>query len=130
MIVFLTFLNTQGVRVGKLVQNIFTSAKTLALLGLIFVCVFIGRNAAAISDNFGHFWAIRGAQALEPGASFLRGLGPTVTAASDAFGLFAAYGVAQVGRLFSLYASTSMGFTLAELKSLKYLFGLSSAFGT
>src|ERR1700737_170597 len=34
MIVFLTFLNTQGVRIGKLIQNIFTSAKTLALLGL------------------------------------------------------------------------------------------------
>src|SRR5258708_20685890 len=101
MIVFLTFLNTQGVRVGKLVQNIFTSAKTLALLGLIFVCVFIGRNAAAISDNFGHFWAIRGAQALEPGASFLRGLVPTVTAASGAFGLFPAYRVPQVGSLFS-----------------------------
>src|ERR1700687_3457099 len=81
MIVFLTFLNTQGVRLGKLIQNIFTSAKTLSLLGLIFVCVFIGRNAAAISDNFGHLWAIRGAQPLEPGAKFLRGLVPTVTAA-------------------------------------------------
>src|ERR1700737_224861 len=56
MIVFLTFLNTLGVRLGKLIQNVFTSAKTLSLLGLIFVCVFIGRNAAAISDNFGHFW--------------------------------------------------------------------------
>ena len=32
---FLTFLNTQGVRLGKLIQNIFTSAKTLSLLGLI-----------------------------------------------------------------------------------------------
>src|SRR6202007_283710 len=78
LIVFLTFLNTRGVRIGKLIQNIFTSAKTLALLGLIFVCVFIGRNAAAIADNFGHFWAIRGAQTLEPGASFLRSLVPTL----------------------------------------------------
>src|ERR1700739_1100340 len=101
MIVFLTFLNTQGVRRSKLIQNIFTSAKTLSLLGLIFVCVFIGRNAAAIADNFGHFWAIRGAQPLEPGANFLRGLVPTVTAASSAFGLFVAYGGAQVGSLFS-----------------------------
>src|SRR4249920_3843393 len=82
MIVFLTFLNMQGVRLGKLIQNVFTSAKTLSLLGLIFICIFIGRNAAAISDNFGHFWAIRGAQPLEPGANFLRGLVPTVTAAS------------------------------------------------
>src|SRR5450432_2943201 len=48
MIIFLTFLNTLGVQLGKWIQNIFTSAKTLSLLGLIFICVFVGRNAAAI----------------------------------------------------------------------------------
>src|SRR6202022_3673236 len=130
MIAFLTFLNTQGGRVGKLIQNIFTSAKTLALLGLIFVCVFIARNAAAISDNFGHFWVIRGAQPLEPGASFLRGLVPTVTAASSAFGLFVAYGVAQVGSLFSADAWNNIGFTAAEVKNPKRDVALSMAFGT
>src|SRR6202045_2465649 len=130
MIAFLTFLNTQGVRVGKLIQNIFTSAKTLALLGLIFVCVFIARNAAAISDNFGHFWVIRGAQPLEPGASFLRSLVPTVTAASSAFGLFVAYGVAQVGSLFSADAWNNIGFTAAEVKNPKRDVALSMAFGT
>src|SRR6201984_568102 len=57
MIVFITFLNTQGVRLGKLIQNIFTSAKTLSLLGLILIGVFVARNAAAISDNFSHLWA-------------------------------------------------------------------------
>src|ERR1700737_592162 len=91
MIVFLTFLNTRGVRLGKLIQNIFTSAKTLSLLGLIFVCVFIGRNAAAISDNFSHLWAVRGAEPIEPGASFLHGFVPTLSAASGAFGPFVAY---------------------------------------
>ena len=33
MIAFITFLNTRGVQLGKLIQNIFTSAKTLSLLG-------------------------------------------------------------------------------------------------
>src|SRR6266852_6040961 len=130
MIVFLTFLNTQGVRIGKLIQNIFTSARTLALLGLIFICVFIGRNAAASSDNFGHFWAIRGAQPLEPGGGFLRGLAPTVTAASGALGLFVAYGVAQVGSLFSADAWNNIGFTAAEVKNPKRDVALSMAFGT
>src|SRR5258707_1997096 len=130
MIVFLTFLNTRGVRIGKLIQNIFTSAKTLALLGLIFVCVFIGRNAAAISDNFGHFWAVRGAQSLEPGANFLRGLVPTVTAASGAFGLFVALAVAQVGSLFSADAWNNIGFTASEVKNPKRDVALSMAFGT
>src|SRR5467141_77898 len=43
MIVFITFLNTLGVRLGKLIQNVFTSAKTLSLLGLIFLGIFVGR---------------------------------------------------------------------------------------
>src|ERR1700756_2752451 len=130
MIAFITFLNTQGVRLGKLIQNIFTSAKTLSLLGLIFVCIFIGRNSAAISDNFSHLWAIRGAQPIEPGANFLRALVPTVTAASGAFGLFVAFGVAQVGSLFSADAWNNIGFTAAEVKNPKRDVALSMAFGT
>jgi APA family basic amino acid/polyamine antiporter len=130
MIVLLTFLNTLGVRLGKLIQNIFTSAKTLALFGLIVLCVFVGRNAAAISDNFRHLWAIRGAQPIEPGANFLRGLIPTVTAASGAFGLFVALAVAQVGSLFSADAWNNIGFTAAEVKNPKRDVALSMAFGT
>jgi len=128
--VLLTFLNTLGVRLGKLIQNIFTSAKTLALFGLIVLCVFVGRNAAAISDNFRHLWAIRGAQPIEPGANFLRGLVPTVTAASGAFGLFVALAVAQVGSLFSADAWNNIGFTAAEVKNPKRDVALSMAFGT
>src|SRR5438132_4024767 len=87
MVVLITFLNTLGVRLGKLVQNIFTSAKTLSLVGLIVLGVFFGRNHAAIADNFAHFWAARDAQAIEPGANFLRGLIPSVTVASGFFGI-------------------------------------------
>src|SRR6202043_412185 len=39
MIIFLTYLNTRGVKLGKWIQNIFTSAKMLSLLGLILICV-------------------------------------------------------------------------------------------
>jgi APA family basic amino acid/polyamine antiporter len=130
MIVFLTFLNTLGVRLGKMIQNVFTSAKTLSLLGLIFLCVFVARNAGAISDNFSHLWAVRGAQPIEPGANFLRGLVPTVTAAGGAFGLFVAFGVAQVGSLFSADAWNNIGFTAAEVKNPKRDVALSMAFGT
>jgi APA family basic amino acid/polyamine antiporter len=130
MIVFLTFLNTLGVRLGKLIQNIFTSAKTLSLMGLILLGIFAGRNAAAISDNFSHFWNIRGAQPLEPGAGFLRGLLPTVSAASGILGIFVAFGVAQVGSLFSADAWNNIGFTAAEVKNPKRDVALSMAFGT
>jgi APA family basic amino acid/polyamine antiporter len=92
--------------------------------------VFVGRNPAAISDNFRHLWAIRGAQPIEPGANFLRGWVPTVTAASGAFGLFVAFGVAQVGSLFSADAWNNIGFTAAEVKNPKRDVALSMAFGT
>ena len=130
MIVFLTFINTLGVRLGKQIQNVFTSAKALSLLGLIFLGIFVGRNAGAITENFSHFWTIRSAQPIEPGASFLRGFVPAVTAASGAFGLLVAFGVAQVGSLFSADAWNNIGFTAAEVKNPKRDVALSMAFGT
>ncbi|PYU74362.1 MAG: amino acid transporter [Acidobacteria bacterium] len=130
MIVFLTFINTLGVRLGKLIQNIFTSAKTLSVLGLIFLGIFVGRNAGAITENFNHLWSIRNAQPIEPGANFLRSFVPTITAAGGAFGLLVAYGVAQVGSLFSADAWNNIGFTAAEVKNPKRDVALSMAFGT
>jgi APA family basic amino acid/polyamine antiporter len=130
MILFLTFLNTLGVRLGKLIQNIFTSAKTLSLLGLIFLGIFVGKNAGALTENFSHFWVIRDAQPIVPGANFLRSFVPAITAASGAFGLIVAYGVAQVGSLFSADAWNNIGFTAAEVKNPKRDVALSMAFGT
>ncbi len=130
MIVFLTFLNTRGVKLGKWIQNIFTSAKMLSLLGLILLCVIVARNHAAIVDNFTNLWAIREAQPIEPGANFLRGLLPTVTASSGWFGLLLALAVAQVGSLFSADAWNNIGFTAGEVKNPKRDVALSMAFGT
>jgi basic amino acid/polyamine antiporter, APA family len=56
IIVLLTFSNSLGLSYGKLVQNVFTVAKTAALGGLIFLGIFYGRNAAAISVNFASAW--------------------------------------------------------------------------
>jgi len=130
MILFLTFLNTRGVKLGKWIQNVFTTAKMLSLLGLIVLCVFVARNAGAIADNFSHLWAIRGAQPIEPGANFLRSLVPTVTAASGWYGLLLALAVAQVGSLFSADAWNNIGFTAAEVKNPKRDVALSMAIGT
>jgi len=130
MIVLITFLNTLGVRLGKLIQNIFTSAKTFSLLGLILIGVFVGRNHAAIVDNFSNFWTVRGAAPIEPGANFFKGWFPTLTAASGFFGLVVAFGVSQVGSLFSADAWNNIGFTAAEVKNPKRDVALSMALGT
>src|ERR1700745_2249949 len=130
MIMLITFLNTLGVRLGKLIQNIFTSAKTLSLLGLILIGVFWGGNHAAMADNFSNFWTIRGAVPIEPGANFFKGWFPTLTAASGFFGLVVAFGVSQVGSLFSADAWNNIGFTAAEVKNPKRDVALSMALGT
>src|SRR5580765_2623833 len=54
MIALLTWTNTRGLEWGRIVQNVFTTAKTGAVLGLIVVGVVLGRNAAAVADNFGN----------------------------------------------------------------------------
>jgi len=130
MIMLITFLNTLGVRLGKLIQNIFTSAKTLSLLGLILIGVFVGKNHAAIADNFSNFWTVRGAMPIEPGANFFKGWFPTLTASSGFFGLVVAFGVSQVGSLFSADAWNNIGFTAAEVKNPKRDVALSMALGT
>ena len=130
MIVFLTFLNTRGVKLGKWIQNVFTSAKMLSLLGVIFLCIFVARNASAIADNFSHLWAVRGANTIEPGAGFLKSLLPTATAGSGWYGLLLALAVAQVGSLFSADAWNNIGFTAAEVKNPKRDVALSMVFGT
>jgi len=44
MILLLTFTNTRGLKLGKIIQNTFTFTKTAALLGLIVVGLVLGWN--------------------------------------------------------------------------------------
>src|SRR5687767_3730698 len=92
LLIFLTFLNTRGIRLGKLIQNTFTSAKTLSLIALILLGVLVGGNAEAIAANFGDFWTPRDVATIRPD---LPGL-PAVAATAGAFGLLIAFCVAQV----------------------------------
>jgi APA family basic amino acid/polyamine antiporter len=130
LILFLTFLNTRGLQLGKLIQNVFTSAKTLALAALILAGVFVGRNAVAIHANFSSTWGVHDPQTIEPGATWLKSFIPSVTAASGAFGLVIAFGVSQVGSLFSADAWNNITFTAGEVKNPRRDIPISLAAGT
>lgn len=130
MVLGLTAINAGGVRLGKLIQNVFTTAKTLSLLVLILVCVVFARNSAAMADNFGHFWHVRGAVPIVPGTQTLQGILPTVSATSGSFGLLVAFCIAQVGSLFSADAWNNIGFASGEMKNPKRDVALSMAIGT
>jgi len=130
LILFLTLLNTRGLKLGKLIQNVFTSAKTLALAALILAAVFVGRNTTAIHANFSSLWAIHDPVTIEPGADWLKSFIPSLTAASGAFGLLIAFGVSQVGSLFSADAWNNITFTAGEVKNPRRDIPISLAAGT
>src|SRR4026209_2670070 len=52
LIALLTWTNTRGLDYGRIIQNVFTTAKTGALFGLIVVGLLLGWNADAVGDNF------------------------------------------------------------------------------
>ena len=120
MIALLTWMNTQGLKLGKIVQNIFTTAKTGALIALIVLGVIIGWNADAVSANFGNFWQPRG-NLESVGGGLL---------ATTAFGIFIGICVTQTQSLFSADAWNNITFTAGEVKDPKRNIPLSLAFGT
>lgn len=107
VLVLLTWVNTRGVKSGSVVQNIFTIAKTGALLGLIVFGFLIGRNPQAIARNFGDFWG----------------------AASWNWDTIRLVGVAMVGALFSSDAWNNVTFTAGEVRNPKRNLPLSLALG-
>jgi APA family basic amino acid/polyamine antiporter len=127
LIILLTWINTRGLRLGKMIQNVFTSAKTLSLLALIVLGILIGRNAAATGANFGDFWAPRGAALIE--SRYFPSL-PALSAAGGALGLLVAFCVAQVGSLFSADAWNNITFTAGEVKNPRRDIPRSLALGT
>jgi APA family basic amino acid/polyamine antiporter len=126
MIAFLTYVNTRGLQVGKLIQDVFTSAKTLSLLALIVLGIIICRNADVVGANFADAFTPRDAVTIRPDFSFM----PAVSAASGLFGLVVALCVAQVGSLFSSDAWNNITFTAGEVKDPRRNVPLSLAIGT
>src|SRR5437762_1314276 len=120
LIGFLTFTNTRGLEVGKLVQNVFTTAKTGALIALIVLGIIVGLRSGAGAENFSNFWTLRGG---------LQEVGAGLTAAT-VFGLFVGICVAQTNSLFSLAALNNITFTAGEVKDPRRNVRLSLALGT
>ena len=126
VIVALTLVNTFGVKLGSAVQNVFTSAKLLALGAVVLVGLFAS-NATALAANFGagwhNFWAGSGwatLHAVQVGAG-----GPTAYV-----GLLTVVAVVQVGSLFSSDAWNNVTFTAGEIRNPKRNLPLSLAIGT
>jgi basic amino acid/polyamine antiporter, APA family len=107
VLVLLTLVNQRGIRTGAVVQNVFTFAKTAALLGLIGLGFAVGRNPEAVAANFTDFWRNSG----------------------DFMTVVRLVGVAMVGSLFSSDAWNNVTFTAGEVRNPRRNLPLSLALG-
>ncbi len=108
LILFLTWINTRGLEIGKLVQNTFTFAKTAALIALIILGLSLGwkatcaARASAWWNPSANGWTLAGAQ---PGFTMV-----------GAVALVVIFGKAMVGPLFAQTAWTNVTFTGSEIR--------------
>src|SRR6185503_13715691 len=112
MILFLTIVNTRGLKTGKVIQNTFTFTKTAALIGLILIGLFLGWNygSAAYTSSWWrpsqNGWTAAAAQiGFEPSTNGLLFLA-----------LIMLLGRAMVGPLFAQSAWNNVTFTAGEVR--------------
>jgi APA family basic amino acid/polyamine antiporter len=123
LIVLLTAINTQGIKSGKLIQTTFTSAKLLALFGLILFGLLAAKSAIW-DQNWQDAWVIK-----QHASRISAGVGadwmPVMGVA--ALGVIAS---AMVGSIFSSDAWNNVTFIAGEVKNPKRNIGLSLFLGT
>jgi APA family basic amino acid/polyamine antiporter len=111
IILVLAVVNVFGVKLGALVQNVFTTAKTAALLGLVILGVLFGAN----------FWSgWHSVHAVQVGVG-----GPIAMV-----GLLTILAVVQTGSLFSADAWNNVTYTAGEVRNPRRNLPLSLALGT
>ena len=124
LIVFLTYVNTRGIKEGKFIQTTFTISKLLSLFGLVLFGFLLAKES---------YWTANwqnGFQAMQDlGAD---GLGKTATGWKEIGGitLLGAIAAAMTGSLFSSDAWNNVTFIAGEIKNPKRNIGLSLFFGT
>ncbi|GAA4326578.1 APC family permease [Flaviaesturariibacter amylovorans] len=122
LIILLTYINTKGVKGGKLIQTTFTSAKLIALFGLI-VFGFLAAKSNVWDTNWTDAWTIK------QHATRTGGTGDSWT---NLFGITAlgAIAAAMVGSIFSSDAWNNVTFIAGEMKNPQRNIGLSLFLGT
>jgi APA family basic amino acid/polyamine antiporter len=106
----LTWINLRGVKEGKWVQTLLTIVKAIALASLVILGLLIGRNATAMSANFGP--------------------GQFVGVQDFTFAFALVFGTAMVGSLFSSDAWLGVTFAASEVKNPRRNLPLALVLGT
>ena len=107
LIAFLTFINSRGIKNGKLIQTTFTAAKLLALLFLIVLGIGMGLNRDTLFQNFTRAW---------DAVQLTNVNGTWMAEHVTGIALLLALGTAIIGSLFSSDAWNNVTFIAAEIK--------------
>ena len=124
LIVFLTFVNTRGIKEGKIIQTTFTVSKLLALIGLM-LCGFL-----FVSENFWTENWQSGFNAMQDLGLSGQGKQPSGWTEIGGITLLGAIAAAMTGSLFSSDAWNNVTFIAGEIKNPQRNIGLSLFFGT
>jgi APA family basic amino acid/polyamine antiporter len=120
-IVFLSWLNTRGLKGGKLVQNLFTSTKLIALFGLIICGFLFGAKADVWNANMSMGWTAQ-SFSMEGSLPVIAGLGLS--------GLLGGMASAMVGSVFSSDAWNNVTFIAGEIEKPSVNIGRALMIGT
>ncbi len=135
VIILLTFINIQGVKTGKWVQNVLTVTKVGALLGLIILGLYKGFSSSAFQLNLNDFWQPF-KTSVSNGTVIKTPLLPHFVR-SDNLPIFntttsiiTALGLAMIGPIFSSSAWNTITYTAGEIQNPQRNIPLSLFLGT
>lgn len=118
LIVFLTYINTKGVKGGKIIQTTFTLTKLVSLFGLIVFGFLLAAKADIWNANWTNAWDMHSLTA-----------DGTVTGITGS-AMLGAIAAAMVGSIFSSDSWNNVTFIAGEIKNPKRNIGLSLFLGT
>lgn len=125
MVILLTWVNTRGLKNGKILQDIFTTSKILALVGLIAFGFFLVKDSQWASNmSFG--WNAFQNFGKEIGNDLL----PTEWKSIGGMTLLGGIAAAMVGSVFSSVAWENVTFVSGEVENPKKNVVKSMVFGT
>ncbi|MDQ8004012.1 MAG: amino acid permease [Pedobacter sp.] len=114
VILLLTYINTKGVEGGKILQNIFTGSKIVALIALI-ILGFLLIKSSFWSDNMSFGWGAFNNLKTDVGGSFLQSGWESISGMAIMGGIAAA----MVGSVFSSVAWENVTFVSGEIENPK-----------
>jgi APA family basic amino acid/polyamine antiporter len=118
-IIILTFINSRGVKNGKILQTVLTIIKILSLLGLVIFGLTLAAKASVWDANWADGWSTR---------TFNKESGSWLPISGTA--LISGISAAMVGSLFSSDAWNGVTFIAGEIRNPKRNVGLSLFLGT